>query len=615
MNSTEKQAKRDLYRRTLTFIRPFFGLIAFAILMNVLFSALNTFTVAMIKPVFQIIFNVDSASPSTPIGNPQLLDTWKNYFYQSISSIIVSPDGVLKSLINLSILIIIAFILKNIIKYIASVASVKFEEGIVKNIRDTVFEKLTNLSVSFFSQQKQGNLISIIANETTALSSASISAFSTIVREGIQVILFALLLLSISINLTLISLATSVISIVILRFSRKFLTRYANRMQSAMSDYTSSMQESFYGIRVIKAYNAEEHVNRKFFSDTLKYVNAAIKHRKIITLIPAFNEVFAIIALTFVLFFGGQQVINKQLSSDDLMLFLFSLFSIMSPVTTVISSFAQIPRGYVAAQRIFEILETNDNIVSGSKQVHSFQSQIEFKNVSFSYVNEPNLKNISFTIPKSKKTAIVGPSGSGKSTLLDLIIRFYDPNSGMITIDNEDIKNFDIKSYRSLFGIVSQETVLFNDTLENNIRFGRTDIPFEKVVEVAKLANAFDFIDKLPDKFATQIGDRGITLSGGERQRIAIARALLSNPEILIFDEATSSLDTESEKIVQNAINQVLKDKTAIIVAHRLSTILDADQIISLKDGEIVEIGTHNELIKNESLYRKLYDIQFEEKN
>lgn len=615
MNDSEKQNKKELYKRTLIFIRPFYGLIAFAILMNILFSAVNTFTVAMIKPVFQIIFGVDSSTTSTTVNNPQLLDTWKNYFFQSISSVIVSPQGVLKSLINLSFLIIFAFILKNVIKYIASVSTVKFEEGIVKNIRDTLFEKLTNLSVSFFSQQKQGNLISIIANETTALSSASISAFSTILREGIQVILFAFLLLSISIDLTLISFATSIISVVILRFSRKFLTRYANRMQSAMSSYTSSMQESFYGIRVIKAYNAEEHINRKFFADTLKYVNASIKHRKIITLIPAFNEVFAIIALTFVLYFGGQQVINKQLSSDDLMLFLFSLFSIMSPVTTVISSFAQIPRGYVAAQRIFEILQTKDNIVSGSKQVNSIKDKIEFQNVSFSYVNEPNLKNVSFSIPKSKKTAIVGPSGSGKSTLLDLLVRFYDPNSGIITLDNEDIKNFDLKSYRSLFGIVSQETVLFNDTLENNIRFGRTDIPFEKIVEVSKLANAYDFIDKLPDKFATKIGDRGITLSGGERQRIAIARALLSNPEILIFDEATSSLDTESEKIVQTAINQVLKDKTAIIVAHRLSTILDADQIIAIKDGEIVEVGTHNELLKKEGLYRKLYEIQFEDKN
>jgi len=615
MNDSEKQNKKEIYKRTLIFIRPFYGLIAFAIFMNILFSAVNTFTVAMIKPVFQIIFGVDSSTTSTTVNNPQLLDTWKNYFFQSISSIIVSPQGVLKSLINLSFLIIFAFILKNVIKYIASVSTVKFEEGIVKNIRDTLFEKLTNLSVSFFSQQKQGNLISIIANETTALSSASISAFSTILREGIQVILFAFLLLSISIDLTLISFATSIISIVILRFSRKFLTRYANRMQSAMSSYTSSMQESFYGIRVIKAYNAEEHINRKFFADTFKYVNASIKHRKIITLIPAFNEVFAIIALTFVLYFGGQQVINKQLSSDDLMLFLFSLFSIMSPVTTVISSFAQIPRGYVAAQRIFEILQTKDNIVSGSKQVNSIKDKIEFQNVSFSYVNEPNLKNVSFSIPKSKKTAIVGPSGSGKSTLLDLLVRFYDPNSGIITLDNEDIKNFDLKSYRSLFGIVSQETVLFNDTLENNIRFGRTDIPFEKIVEVSKLANAYDFIDKLPDKFATKIGDRGITLSGGERQRIAIARALLSNPEILIFDEATSSLDTESEKIVQTAINQVLKDKTAIIVAHRLSTILDADQIIAIKDGEIVEVGTHNELLKKEGLYRKLYEIQFEDKN
>ncbi len=612
MDITEKQKRNQIYKQTLQFIKPFYSLIGYAMVMNIVFSTLNAFTVAMIKPVFQIIFGTEnSANLSVPGGNPQILENWKTSFYHFISSIIISPSGILKSLINLSILIIVSFILKNIIKYIASVATAKFEEGIIKNIRDQVFAKLTSLSVGYFSQQKQGKLISIIANETTALSSASISAFSTILREGTQVILFAILLLSISVNLTLIAVATSLVSVFILKFSRKYLTRYAHRMQKAMSDYTTSMQESFYGIRAIKAYNAEPHIRNRFFQDTSNYVRAAVKHKKIITLIPGFNEVFAIMALTFILYFGGEQVINHQLSSDDLMLFLFSLFSIMSPLTTVISSYASIPRGYVAAERIFEILQTNETIVSGEEKVNTFKESLMFNNVSFQYLQEPTLKKITLTIPKGKKTAIVGPSGSGKSTILDLIIRFYDPQEGYITLDGQDIKSFQITSYHNLFGMVSQETVLFNDTLENNIRFGRMDIPFENIVTATKLSNAFDFIDKLPEKFNTIVGDRGITLSGGERQRIAIARALLSNPEILIFDEATSSLDTESEKIVQNAINNVLKDKTAIIVAHRLSTIFDADNIVVLKDGEIIETGNHFELIDRNGMYRKLYDIQF----
>lgn len=607
-----KNKNRNLYLQTLLFVKPFYGLISFAILMNVIFSALNAFTIAMIKPVFQIIFGTSSATSVQNSGNP--LDGLKNSFFDFISNIVISPSGILTSLLNLSLLIILAFILKNIVKYIGSVASVKFEEGIIKNIRDSVFSKLTSLSVGFFTRQKQGDLISVVANETTALSSSSISAISSIIREGTQVIFFALVLLSISIQLTLIASATAIISVFILRFATKYLKKYGGRMQSSMSNYTSTMQESFYGIRIIKAYNAEEHTNKKFFSDTKNYVNAAIKHKKIITLLPAFNEVFAIMALSFVLYFGGMQVINKTLSSDELMLFLFSLFSIMSPITTTISSIASIPRGWVAAEKIFSIINTDDRIKSGEKTKSDFSRKIEFENVTFQYENDLVLDNVSFEIPKGKKIAIVGPSGGGKSTILDLIIRFYDPVSGAVKIDGIDVKECSIDNYRKLFGIVSQETMLFNDTIENNIIFGRKNVNHEKLVEVTQHANAFDFINKLPDKFDTLIGDRGITLSGGERQRIAIARALLADPEILIFDEATSSLDTESEKIVQNAINNVLINKTAIIVAHRLSTILDADKILVLKDGEIAEAGTHAELLELNGIYRKLYDIQFDEK-
>jgi subfamily B ATP-binding cassette protein MsbA len=412
--------------------------------------------------------------------------------------------------------------------------------------------------------------------------------------------------------LTLIASATAIVSLGILRFSSKYLKKYAQRMQLSMSNYTSTMQESFYGIRIIKAYNAEEHTNKKFFTDTWSYVRAAIKHKKLITLIPSSNEIFAIISITFILYFGGTKVINHELSGSELMLFLFALFSIMSPIVIVMTNIASIPRGWVAAEKIYSIINIDETLRSGSHPIHSFEDRISFEDVSFQYENEPVLKNVSFDITKGKKIAIVGPSGGGKSTILDLIIRFYDPIEGKVKIDGLDIKECEVKSYRQLFGIVSQETMLFNDTIANNISFGRKDVTLEKLEEVASHANALDFINKLPDRFDTLIGDRGVTLSGGERQRIAIARALLGDPQILIFDEATSSLDTESEKTVQNAINNVLQDKTAIIVAHRLSTILDADIILVLKDGEITEIGTHSELLEKHGIYRKLYNIQFE---
>lgn len=575
--------------------------------MNTIFSALNTFTIALIKPVFQIILGTGQTETQQ---STFFLDKLKNIFFDTISQIIISPKGVAQSLLNMSFVLIIAFVLKNYFKYLAAVATAKFEEGIVKSIRDKVFGKLMNLSIGFFARNKQGNLISLIANETSALASASITAFSTILREGIQVILFALLLLSISPYLTLISSITAIVSLFLIKYSRKYLTRYANRMQSAMSDYTTTMQESFYGIRIIKAYSAEQHTISKFLKDTLKYLLSTIKYRKIITLVPAFNEIFAIASLTLVLYFGGLQVVNGELSSDDLILFLFSLFSIMSPISTSIQSIAQFPRGKVAADRLFEILEYEEKIKSGNITKIEFHKQIEFKNVSFGYDKVLVVKNINFTLEKGKKIAIVGASGSGKSTILDLLVRFYDPTEGEIALDGVNIKQFDLGNYRKLFGIVSQETLLFNDTIENNIRFGREEYTFEQVQEVARMANADGFIQKLENKYQTVIGDRGIQLSGGERQRIAIARALLGNPEILIFDEATSALDNESEKIVQTAINEILKGKTALIVAHRLSTIVDSDIIFVLQNGQIVESGNHSQLLALNGVYKSLYEIQ-----
>lgn len=600
-------SKKNIYSQIFVFFKPYLGLIFFAILMNTLFSAFNTFTIALIKPVFQIIFNTQAEEVAQ---STFFLDNLKTAFFNSISNLVVSPKGAAYSLLNLSVIIIVAFILKNIFKYIAAIVTAKFEEGIVKSIRDQVFSKLMNLSIGYFTRQKQGNLISLIANETSALASASLSAFSTILREGIQVILFALLLLSVSVDLTLISSATAIVGILLLKISRKYLTRYANRMQSAMKDYTTTMQESFYGIRIIKAYSAEFHIISKFFRDTYNYLTSSIKHKKIITLVPAFNEVLAITALAFVLYFGGMQVANKQLTSDDLMLFLFSLFSIMSHITTVIHSFTQFPRGKVAADKLFEVINYEEKIKSGNLTNIEFKNAIEFRNVTFSYDKEIVLDKINFKLERGKKIAFVGSSGSGKSTILDLLIRFYDPIEGSIELDGINIKEFDLSHYRKIFGIVSQEILLFNDTIENNIRFGRTDVPFEQVQEAARMANADKFIQKLENKYQTEIGDRGVQLSGGERQRIAIARALLSNPEILIFDEATSALDNESEKIVQSAINEILKNKTAIIVAHRLSTIVDADLIFVLQNGKIVESGSHSQLIAFNGVYKKLYDLQ-----
>ncbi len=382
-------------------------------------------------------------------------------------------------------------------------------------------------------------------------------------------------------------------------------------MQLAMADYTSTLNETIGGIRIIKAFNNEDNSIDRFKKDTNKYVLSAIKHKKIIEIIPSVNELFAIIALCVVLFIGGSQVLNNDMPPEKLMLFLFSLFSIMSPISTIFNSLSKFQHCIVAAERIFSIIDNEPTVKSGSIKINSFRDKIKIVNVNFAYNSELVLKNINLEIPKGKKVAFVGASGSGKSTLLDLIIRFFNPTTGEIYIDDINIRELEIASYRNLFGIVSQESILFNDTIENNIRFGLENVTKDEVINAAKQANAYNFIMNLPLGFDTGIGDRGVTLSGGERQRIAIARAILRNPEILLFDEATSALDSENEKIVQDAINSNLKDKTAIIVAHRLATIVDCDEIFVFENGQIVESGTHKELIEKNGVYAKLYHIQF----
>lgn len=597
--------------RIVEFLKPFKSLIFLQIFLNIIFSALSTISVTLILPILKIIFYPESTAQNLSTKSLDPISSLNNSFMNFIKNLFSTAGSTYGLLINISIFIVLVFVLKNIFKYWGSLVSVKLEEGIIKSIRDTIFCKLTSLSVDFFSKNKQGNLMSIITNDVATINGTTISSFTSFVRETIQIFLFLSLLITISGKLTAIAFSTSILSFLLIRFAVQFLRKYASRMQTAMADYTSTLQETITGIRTIKAYTAEKFVNDKFTGETKKYVVSALKLKRIMELIPSINEVFAIFALCVVLFVGGSEVLHKSMTPENLMLFLFLLFSIMSPLGTVINSFSRFQHGFVAAERVFGIIDTVPNVKNGAKKIEKFNNCLEFKNVDFSYLDDSVIKDVSIKVEKSKRIAFVGPSGSGKSTALDLFIRFYDPNNGSVLIDGDDIKNYDLFEYRNLFGIVSQENMLFNDSIANNIRFGNSHASDEEIQTAAKLANAFDFISKLPNGFETVIGDRGITLSGGERQRLAIARALVRNPQILIFDEATSALDAESEKIVQEAINKSLEEKTAIIVAHRLATIIDADIIYVFDNGKVVEYGNHQQLIESNGLYRKLYDIQF----
>lgn len=618
--SEEKDDKKSyILIRILGFVKPFFGLLGLSFLLNIIFSALNAFSIALVKPVFQILFGTENpkaaeASSAVAPVPENFLAGLKEQFYDAIYALILVDGDMTMTLLRFSILIVLVFIFKNLFKYSAISASAKLEEGVIKSIRDKIFKHLTNLSVDFFSGVKQGTLISIITNDVTTVNRTTILSITKIIRESTQVFIFLFILLGTSIQLTLIAFSTTIVSLLIIKYASKYLRKYASRMQTAMADYTSTMQETIGGIRVVKAYNAMDIENDRFDKNSSKYLRSAIKHKQVIAMIPSINEVLAMIALCVVLFVGGSWVVNGNLKPDDLMLFLFTLFAIMAPIRNVINNVSKFQHGFVSAERIFSILDEKPSVRTGTKNIDKFEKDITVEDVTFAYENSDVISDVNLKIRKNRRIAFVGPSGSGKSTMLDLIIRFHDPDSGEIKIDGKDIKDLNIMDYRRLFGIVSQETILFNGTVANNIRYGESDATEEEVIEAAKKANAYDFIMNMPNGFDSEIGDRGVTLSGGERQRIAIARALLRDPYILVFDEATSALDAESEQVVQDAIDNSLKDKTALIVAHRLATIINSDEILVFDRGKVIEKGTHAELIKMNGLYKKLYDIQFAEK-
>lgn len=612
-NKKQAPKKTKILFRILEYVKPFSALLLFSFLLNALFSFFSALSISLINPIFQILFKTEDAGNSNAIDGVKGLKSLYNDFYEFIFSIVKIDNNLTGTLINLSVLIVLVFLVKNIFKYLSAVVGVKMEEGVIKSVRDKLFKKLTDLSLDFYLSVRQGNLISILSNDVQTLNQNTVSSFTNLLRDFIEIILFMFLILSISSKLTLIAFSTSIISFIIIKYSITYLRRYAKRMQVSMADYTTTLQETIEGIRVVKAYNAQNTVNTKFQKDSQKYVDSAVKHRKIITLVPSINELLAIVSLCVVLFVGGKSVLDGNMKAEDLLTFLFALFSIMAPIRNLVDGVSKFQRGFVAAERVFDIMDRKTSVISGKDNIKNLSSKFEIVNASFSYSDNTVLNKVNFTIPKNRKVAFVGPSGSGKSTMLDLLIRFYDVKSGEILIDGKNIKDLDINSYRSLFGIVSQDTILFNDTVANNIRYGNSEITEEEIIEAAKQANAFNFIQNLPEGIHSMIGDRGINLSGGERQRIAIARALVRNPQVLVFDEATSALDAESEKVVQEAINKSLVERTAVIVAHRLATIIDCDTIYVFNNGEIVESGVHKELLENQGIYRNLYDIQFAE--
>ena len=576
-----------------------------------MFSVLSTVTIIVIQPVLEALFNPESMNSHPLLSNNESISaTIKQWFFTTVLDIVQS-DSHSTTLLHLGLLILFLFILKNLTKYLGNNVNVRLGEGISKSIRDQLFRKMMSLSMDYFNRSKVGDNISFITNSVATMNGAVSPIFLTVFRQPIEIALFLAVLFSYSPFLTMIAFSTSIGSLLIIKLSTKAIKMYASRMLFSMHALTSLIQEMISGIRLVKTTASEDKATNQFEQETQRYVKASVKNQKLVDLVPVLNEILAISALCAVLYVGGNQVYDKELKPQELMTFLFALFSIMSPIAQLTNTPAVIQKVIVAAESVFDIIDQQPTVKNGNTSIHTFTSSIAVDNLHFSYDgNHEVLHNIHLNIDKGKTIALVGQSGSGKSTMSDLIVRLYDPNKGSICIDGINIKEFSLEEYRQLFGIVSQDSFLFNDTIAENICFGKNIISEDEMIYAAKMANAHDFIISLPMGYQTKIGDRGVLLSGGQKQRLAIARALVRKPQILIFDEATSALDAESEHLVQEAIHNLLHGRTALIIAHRLSTIIDADCIYVFDNGSIAESGTHKELIEKGGIYFRLCSLQ-----
>ncbi len=575
------------------------------------FSALS---LVVVIPMLNILFDKvkDMATPAVPefsLSTDYVTGLFQHYFIQTINE-----NGKSQALLFICLGIVASVLLGNIFRYFERVVASKMRVDIVQNLRNEIFEKVTRLHLGFFNNQRKGDLISRFTNDVQEVESAVMNSLKVVLKEPITIIVYFALLFIISVKLTLFTIIVLPLVGGALAEIVKRLRHQARQSQESLGRTVNVLDETFSGMRVVKAFNARNYILNKMRDENALYrkVNLSMAYKN--ELASPVSESMGVIIIAGIMFFGGRLILSgsDQLQAGSFLAFLAIFAQIIQPAKSFSNGITSMQKGVASARRIFSVIDIEPTIKDKSTAIalNQFEKNIEFKNVSFSYETELVLKSINLIIQKGKTVALVGPSGGGKSTLADLIPRFYDPTEGEVCIDGISLQDYEKETIRTHMGIVTQESILFNDTIFNNIAFGMEQVSEEAVIEAAKVANAHDFIVQTENGYQTLIGERGSKLSGGQRQRISIARAVLKNPPILILDEATSALDSESEKLVQEALSNLMKHRTSIVIAHRLSTIQNADEIIVIQEGEIIERGTHEELNRKDGLYRKLSDIQ-----
>ena len=605
--------------KILRYVLPYWGNASLNILFNILSVLFSLVSFTLFIPVIDMLFQSTKRVPKPPpinfsdLGSMMNGSSIRDNFYYYFGNMI-DFYGEKRMLLYIGIVVVVLFFLRNLFRYLSMYFLAKVRNYVVRDIRNNLYKKVLILPLSYFSERRKGDIISRITTDVQEIEWSIMTSLEMIFRDPIQIISFLIFLFIISPTLTLYVLIILPISTFFIGRIGKSLKKNSVKGQKKMGIILSMIEETISGLRIIKAFNAIDFADNRFRKINQDYARLMINLYRKRDLASPLSEFLGAVILTAVLWYGGQLVFTpgNLLSASVFIVYLATFSQVIPPAKSIAQAFYNIQKGAASVERIQHVLNEPEVIVEipDARIKKDFQSEIEYRNVSFSYALEPVLNNINLVISKGKTIAVVGPSGGGKSTLVDLLPRFYDCNQGQILIDGIDIRDLKIRDLRGLMGIVSQETILFNDTIFNNIAFGMGEMTLEEVISAAKVANAHEFIEHMPFGYETNIGDRGVKLSGGQRQRISIARAVLKNPPILILDEATSSLDTESERLVQQALENLMKHRTSVVIAHRLSTTQFADEIVVLQNGQIMERGTHNKLLEDNGVYKRLYDLQ-----
>ena len=606
------QKMNSNFRRIIQYVKPYSLNIVRVFLCNILYAFFSLFTLGMIVPFVSILFGLIepvNVLPEFSLSKEAIFDTLSYYI-----TYFHTRYGIFEALMFVSLIFILCSVISNLFRFLGMYYLTPVSANATRDIRNDLFNKILTLPLSFYINHKSGEIITRFNSDLHEIDTALIRvSIDTLLRQPLVIVVFIVTLLIINPLLTIISLLVFPLVSYITGKISKAIRRKASQSQAELDKISSMYEETISGLRVIKGFSAQNYFRANFEAINHRFSRYTKKIFRYLELSAPTSEMLALISLLCVILIGGLLLINKgSISANSLILFVIIFARLIPPIQTLIRGYGYIQKGLISANRIFEILDSDEKIIEmpNAISIKNLRNGIEFKNVNFAYDTDTVLHNINLKINKGETLALVGNSGGGKSTIVNLLLRFYDVNQGKILVDDIDIKNYVISDIRKLFGVVSQDVMLFNDSVFNNISFGKNHADKQNVIQAAKNANAHDFIMEMPHGYDTIIGDRGVKLSGGQRQRLSIARAILQDPPILLLDEATSSLDSQSEQIVQKALDYLMKNRTSIIIAHRLSTIQNADKIIVLKDGKIIEEGKHSELIAKHGEYYKLVTLQ-----